>query len=435
MFIPQAVVFGETVDSRAVTSFLMDDRRVSLPSLQLPHRYSGFPPQQQHFKSYNGSHFGRIMPRRCLLPELSELDAEPSSVFSLSSSSSAEVSPVMYRPSQRPHSDRTCRRRLMFAQETTWPSDDESTDSMWGPNGGIAEVQSFLHKSAPVKSQLRSYNVDKQGKITDCGFTDAPPENDDCQKDQEQRRATCPEIWLNSEEQSPQITKYILRLYGNDAVGKKTLAERLASQTYINSQDLFTSCDSIATRSRTISFVMNNNEVELEIIQGSALEVTTRSRTISFVMNNNEVELEIIQGSALESNPFQNVLTIYMVIYSIDSRDSFSRAAQTLYRINDTKRKGDDGPPIILVANKVDLQRKRRISFLEGKMLSKIYKCAFIEASAQLTVNVDTLWSEILRKMQRKEVEKRLRFVGKIVDGGRKFAKSCEEIVARIAAI
>ncbi|KAK0395637.1 hypothetical protein QR680_001368 [Steinernema hermaphroditum] len=350
------------------------------------------------------------MPRKNLLPELTEHDMESSSVFfSPSSSSSAEASPKMFHQSERPNSARTYRRRRKFTQETMWPSEDEATTEFkWELNGRHAEIggsKSYLNKSH-ARNQLRSFNVDKQGKITDCGFTDVSRENSDYEKDQEQRRATCPEIWLNSEDTGPEITKYILRLYGYGTVGKKTLAERLASQAYEDSEDLFTSYDSLASPSRTISFVINNSEVELEIIQ----------------------------GSALESNPFQNVMTIYMVIYSIDSRESFTRAAQTLYRINDSKSKGE-APPIILVANKIDLQRKRRVSFLEGKMLSKIYKCTFIETSALLTANVDMLWSETLRKMQRKEIEKRMRFVGRIVDGGRKFAKSCEELVARIAAI
>ncbi|TMS35353.1 hypothetical protein L596_002775 [Steinernema carpocapsae] len=225
--------------------------------------------------------------------------------------------------------------------------------------------------------------------------------------DQQSRRATCPEIWLNSEEPHPEIEKYILRVYGDHTVGKKTMAEKLALQASVDcDQQQFTSSD----------------------------DLTSSSRTISFLINNGEVQLEIIQGSALESNPFQNVLTIYVVMYSIDSRESFVHAAQMLYRINDNKAKGE-GPPIILVANKIDLQRKRRVSFLEGKMLSKIYKCGFVEASALLTMNTELVWSEILRKMQRRGVDKRVKLMGRIVDGGRRFAKSCEELVARIAAI
>ena len=81
---------------------------------------------------------------------------------------------------------------------------------------------------------------------------------------------------------------------------------------------------------------------------------------IGFMMNDEEVQLEILQGLDQDT---QNRMTIYMVIYSVDSRESFVRAAQILYRLHDTRRLSP-GTPIILVANKIDLQRKRRVTFV-----------------------------------------------------------------------
>lgn len=34
-------------------------------------------------------------------------------------------------------------------------------------------------------------------------------------------------------------------------------------------------------------------------------------------------------------------------------------------------------------------------------MLAKIYKCPFVELSAMLTANLDTLWREVLRKLHK----------------------------------
>jgi hypothetical protein len=39
------------------------------------------------------------------------------------------------------------------------------------------------------------------------------------------------------------------------------------------------------------------------------------------------------------------------------------------------------------------------VSSIEGKMLAKIYKCPFVEISALLGANVDTLWREVVRKL------------------------------------
>ncbi|CAK5034664.1 unnamed protein product [Meloidogyne enterolobii] len=112
---------------------------------------------------------------------------------------------------------------------------------------------------------------------------------------------------------------------------------------------------------------------------------------------------------------FLKLLKIYLflVVYSVDNRESFIRAAQILYRIygdrkiakrgNKKKMKENIFLPLILIANKSDLQRKRRISSIEGKMLAKIYKCPFVEMSALLSANVDILWNEVIRKLYKYE--------------------------------
>jgi GTPase SAR1 family protein len=126
-----------------------------------------------------------------------------------------------------------------------------------------------------------------------------------------------------------------------------------------------------------------------------------------------------------------------MVIYSVDNRESFTRAAQILYRLYDHRR--NTPLPLILVGNKVDLQRKRKVSHIEGKMLSKIYKCSFVEVSALLSMNMESVWSETLKKLQNNKAEKerliekrRQSIMGRLVRQGRLFAKSCEEIIARL---
>jgi GTPase SAR1 family protein len=78
------------------------------------------------------------------------------------------------------------------------------------------------------------------------------------------------------------------------------------------------------------------------------------------MMNDDEVQLEIVQGSTPDPD---NRMSIYMIVYSVDSRESFIRAAQILYRLHDSRRLAP-GTPVVLVANKIDLQRKRRVTFV-----------------------------------------------------------------------
>lgn len=83
-------------------------------------------------------------------------------------------------------------------------------------------------------------------------------------------------------------------------------------------------------------------------------------------------------------------------------------------------------------------------------MLAKIYKSGFVEASSLLSMNMDEVWEETLRKFQKHKTarERYLRnlkesmapkqsncLMGRIVKHGRRFAKSCEEIVAKLAAL
>ena len=85
-------------------------------------------------------------------------------------------------------------------------------------------------------------------------------------------------------------------------------------------------------------------------------------------------------------------------------------------------------------------------------MLAKIYKAAFVESSSLLSMNMDQVWEETLKKFQKYRAMKQRQLrslktsasplkpnssclMGRIVKQGRRFAKSCEEIVAKLAAM
>ncbi|ETN75826.1 Ras family protein [Necator americanus] len=180
---------------------------------------------------------------------------------------------------------------------------------------------------------------------------------------------------------------------------------------------------------------------EAHFIPASGVEQTT-SKTINFLLNGEEIQLEIVMESTLESSPFANHLTMYVVVYSVDSRESFKRATNLLYRIHQAR----NSPlvPVVLVGNKIDLKRHIVISTLEGKSLAKIYKCSFLEVSALLSMNTDTLWAELIKQIQN-SVYALLQdpseykpsdhsWMHRLLLRGRSIAKSCEEIVQRIIA-
>uniref|UniRef100_A0A914DWX5 Uncharacterized protein n=1 Tax=Acrobeloides nanus TaxID=290746 RepID=A0A914DWX5_9BILA len=381
------------------------------------------------------------------LNNIYEFEIDPPYRSSASSSSSAENSPRLLSPVSRPGSARPYRRRRKLTRaigieedpDFNWDSEycknitpisengdkencnGTSVGSVQGSNsianyssGSTSPIvtsrQPRTGRLAQCHQKMRSFNIDSQGKIIDRGFRTNSTMKSLSPGNRKNRRSTCPEIWLSAEDDQHGVVKCILRIYGSDTVGKKTAAKQMAAHAEIAS---------------------NNNDLVNDESNKK------QSKLVSFMMNDQEIELEIIQGSALESDPFQNVLTIYMVIYSVDNRESFTRAAQILYRLYDHRR--NTPLPLILVGNKVDLQRKRKVSYIEGKMLSKIYKCSFVEVSALLSMNMESVWSETLKKLQNNKAEKerliekrRRSIMGRLVRQGRLFAKSCEEIIARL---
>ncbi|VDM52335.1 unnamed protein product [Angiostrongylus costaricensis] len=261
----------------------------------------------------------------------------------------------------------------------------------------------------PIEGQLRSFEY-KHGSFVDNGYEFKGLGRAISRKRDENRRATCPEIYLQPETSSP-TRHVVVRIYGSRNSGKKTLAHQIhhvASTTTPN---------------------------QTHFISGETEEAEPRTRTTNFLLNGEEVQLETVMESTLESAPFTDQLTTYIVIYSVDSRESFKRATNILYRIYQTRK--CTIIPVLLVGNKIDLKRNIVVSTIEGKSLSKIYKCGFVEVSALLSMNITTMWAELIRQIQDPFDHKpspEHSWVHRLVVRGRHIAKSCEELVQKIIA-
>ena len=71
-----------------------------------------------------------------------------------------------------------------------------------------------------------------------------------------------------------------------------------------------------------------------------------------------------------------------------------------------TRVKGTDKVPILLVANKVDLESQREVPTVEGMALAQIWGCSFVESSAKNRTNVNEVFAEIVREMNVKGTTK-----------------------------
>ena len=77
----------------------------------------------------------------------------------------------------------------------------------------------------------------------------------------------------------------------------------------------------------------------------------------------------------------------FLLVYSINSRQSFEEIQvfqQQILRVKDK-----DNFPMIVVANKCDLEHERQVQPDEGYRLAQSFGCPFIETSAKARTNVD----------------------------------------------
>ena len=86
----------------------------------------------------------------------------------------------------------------------------------------------------------------------------------------------------------------------------------------------------------------------------------------------------------------------FIMVYSITDPASFD----DLWGIHDKllKSKDEDDVPVVLVGNKCDLEHERKVSKAEGeKMAEKFGNCKFLEASAKERINVEEIYFELVR--------------------------------------
>jgi GTPase KRas protein len=89
----------------------------------------------------------------------------------------------------------------------------------------------------------------------------------------------------------------------------------------------------------------------------------------------------------------------FLLVYSITSRSSFEEVStfhQQILRVKDK-----DMFPVVVVANKCDLEYERQVQPHEGRELAKRFSSVCIETSAKQRVNVDDAFVEIVRAIRR----------------------------------
>ena len=86
----------------------------------------------------------------------------------------------------------------------------------------------------------------------------------------------------------------------------------------------------------------------------------------------------------------------FVVIYSVTDKESFLNLNEHFERI--AKVRGEQKVPIIIVANKCDLEENRAVSIDAGFQFAAMHDAPFYETSAKLFINMQAIWLALIRE-------------------------------------
>jgi len=90
----------------------------------------------------------------------------------------------------------------------------------------------------------------------------------------------------------------------------------------------------------------------------------------------------------------------FVLVYSITAQSTFgdlSDLRDQILRVKDAHE-----VPLVLVGNKCDLDAERVVTYSQGQSLQKTFgSCAFLEASAKSKINVNDIFYDLVRQINR----------------------------------
>ncbi|KZO96592.1 ras-domain-containing protein [Calocera viscosa TUFC12733] len=89
----------------------------------------------------------------------------------------------------------------------------------------------------------------------------------------------------------------------------------------------------------------------------------------------------------------------FLLVYAINSRTSFEELSalhQQILRVKDA-----DTFPVVIIANKCDLEYERQVGAHEGRELARHFEAQFVETSAKQRINVDEAFTALVREIRK----------------------------------
>ncbi|CAH1797178.1 unnamed protein product [Owenia fusiformis] len=174
--------------------------------------------------------------------------------------------------------------------------------------------------------------------------------------------------------QSSAITPYTVLVLGSEGVGKTALIDQFMTSEFLGGFDTDETDDSEGVK--TVSVLLDDEES---------------------IINFKEMRDNEVQEIALYDEKYK--VDAYLVVFSLISRQSYLHAKNVLKTLNEEPHHC----AILLIGNKNDIVRNRKVSCEGAKTSSKECSCYYIETSASLNYNVDELLVQTVKQIRKKE--------------------------------
>nr|XP_053643652.1 ras-related protein Rap1 isoform X3 [Cherax quadricarinatus] len=187
---------------------------------------------------------------------------------------------------------------------------------------------------------------------------------------------------------------------------------------------LDTSCHMSVSRMREYKIVVlgsggvGKSALTVQFVQGIFVEKYDPTIEDSYrkqvEVDGQQCMLEILDTAGTEQ--FTAMRDLYMkngqgfvLVYSITAQSTFNDLQdlrEQILRVKYSLFQDTDDVPMILVGNKCDLEDERVVGKDQGLNLAKSFSCAFLESSAKAKINVNEIFYDLVRQINRKSPEK-----------------------------
>jgi len=189
-------------------------------------------------------------------------------------------------------------------------------------------------------------------------------------------------------------------IFGELSVGKSAICQNFFANAVAHGQTLGVDQKLLEVKAREVSEASGEHHIYERPVQ-----VAKQQYNLKILDINTEKHLSDSNedGHIRYLKDYAKIGDALIVAYAINDYESFQTAKYILSNVL-----GNMTKPVVLVGNKSDLARQREVSKSKGIRLAQKYDTKFIETSAQLNLNVDSLFEGIVNQVRlNKEVKRK----------------------------